>query len=71
MPDGKFDSLPDGDGYFLRHDNGEMLRAMTAPHGWEWFNDVREEERFKEYIERARVLMEKYPEPEDNDDDDE
>lgn len=65
-----FAILPDGTkevlryGYFAFHDNGEMYRAMTAPHGWEWFNDVRDEDRFKEYVERARVLMEKYPEPE-------
>ena len=33
-----------------------MLYALTAPHGWEWFNKVRHEERFKEYIEKARKL---------------
>lgn len=30
--------------------------ALTSPKGWEWFNDVREDERFKEAVERARVL---------------
>lgn len=34
--------------------------AMTAKKGWEWFNSVREEERFKEYIKRARGIMEEY-----------
>lgn len=33
-----------------------MVYGMTAPHGWEWFNPVRDEERFKEYVERAKKL---------------
>lgn len=33
--------------------------AMTATHGWEWFNSVRDEDRFKEYIERAKGYCEK------------
>jgi hypothetical protein len=35
-----------------------MYNGMTASRGWEWFNSVRDEDRFKEYIERAKVLME-------------
>ena len=35
-----------------------MYYGMTAPHGWEWFNPVRDEERFQEYVERARKLTE-------------
>ena len=35
-----------------------MYDCMTREHGWEWFNPVREEERFKEYVERARVFAE-------------
>jgi len=35
-----------------------MYYGMTASRGWEWFNSVRNEERFKEYIERARLLGE-------------
>ena len=35
-----------------------LYYGMTAKHGWEWFDSVREEERFKEYIERAKLLME-------------
>ena len=34
----------------------DMYYGMTAPRGWEWFNSVRNEERFKEYIERAKKL---------------
>ena len=36
-----------------------MYYGMTAPRGWEWFNPVREEERFKEYVERARKMVKK------------
>lgn len=35
-----------------------LYHGMTAPSGWEWFNPVREEERFKEYVERARKRIE-------------
>lgn len=37
---------------------GLMYYGMTATQGWEWFNGVRNEERFKAAIERARKLME-------------
>ena len=56
--------LPDGTkepidyGYLLRENKSLIYRGMTAPKGWEWFNSVRDEERFKEYIERARGLIE-------------
>ena len=35
---------------------GLMYYGMTAPRGWEWFNSVRGEDRFKEYVERAKKL---------------
>ena len=35
-----------------------MYGGMTALSGWEWFNTVRDSERFKEYIERVRGIME-------------
>ncbi len=39
-------------------DNGSiMYHGMTAAHGWEWFNGVREQEKFKTYVERARNLV--------------
>ena len=56
--------LPDGTkepidyGYLLCENNSLLYRGMTAQKGWEWFNSVRNEERFKEYIERARKLIE-------------
>ena len=33
-----------------------LFYAMTAPRGWEWFNSVRSEERFKEIVEKAQKL---------------
>ena len=36
-----------------------MEYGLTAPHGWEWFNSVRGEERFKEYVERAKKMNRK------------
>lgn len=35
---------------------GLMHYAMTAESGWEWFDSVRGEERFKEYVEKAKKL---------------
>ena len=60
----RFPQLPDGSIEPLTYehlfsDSANLMHyGMTAPHGWEWFNPVREEERFKEYIERAKILME-------------
>ncbi len=57
--------LPDGSkepvsyGYRMSFDASYFLYATTARSGWEWFNSVRNEERFKEYIERARKITEK------------
>ena len=56
--------LPDGTREYLDYDYllapevSGMYYGMTAPRGWEWFNSVRNEDRFKEYIERAKKLME-------------
>lgn len=56
LPDGTVEPLS-YDSMFK--DNASLLYyGMTAPRGWEWFNPVREEERFKAYIERAKKLME-------------
>lgn len=57
--------LPDGTKEALHYHNlftagsDMMYYGMTAPRGWEWFNPVRNEERFREAIERARKLTEK------------
>ena len=59
--------LPDGTRELLEYSclddfrsPSNMYYGMTALQGWEWFNSVREEEQFKEYIERFRILSEKY-----------
>lgn len=58
LPDGKIEPLSYD--YLFEGTCQLMYYGMTAPHGWEWFNSVRKEERFKEYIEEARKLAEKY-----------
>ena len=54
--------LPDGSkepvayDYRMEFDAENIFYALTAPRGWEWFNSVRSEERFKKYIEKAREI---------------
>ena len=59
LPDETKESISDG--WFFSFDSGRMYYGMTAPKGWEWFNSVRNEERFKEYVARAKKLMEDTP----------
>ena len=60
-----FINLPDGTKepvsyeYVFQGHTGLLHYAMTSPHGWEWFNPVRNEERFKEYIQRAEKMLNK------------
>ena len=57
--------LPDGSkecvsyDYSMNFNAGTLLYAITAPCGWEWFNSVRNEDRFKEYIEKAGKMISK------------
>ena len=56
---------PDGKREYADYDitelsNDFMYYCMTASSGWEWFNSVRKEDRFKEYIDRAKTLADKY-----------
>ena len=58
--------LPDGKREPITYDYTHVFSAqrhlfyygLTTPHGWEWFDGVREEERFKSYIPRAQALTE-------------
>ena len=43
----------------MRYDAEGMLYSLTARHGWEWFNSVRNEDRFKAYVERLRRMTNK------------
>jgi len=54
LPDGKRE-INEYD-YLFNVAKSSMYKAMTAPTGWEWFNSVRFEARFKEYVERAKEL---------------
>ncbi len=56
LPNGTREGI--GYGFMLNPTAENMYYGMTARRGWEWFNSVREEERFKAYIERAKALME-------------
>ena len=56
--------LPDGTREWLMVDYwnfdfgaGSLYHGLTAPKGWEWFNSVRNEDKYKEYVERAKKLV--------------
>jgi RNA polymerase sigma-70 factor (ECF subfamily) len=57
--------LPDGTKEPINYDwemgygAQNLFYALTASRGWEWFNSVRNEERFMAYIERARKMTNK------------
>lgn len=57
--------LPDGSkepisyDYRMNFSASNLVYCLTARSGWEWFNPVRNEERFKEYIERAIKMANK------------
>ena len=57
--------LPDGSkepvayDYRMDFDARNLVYCLTARSGWGWFNSVRDENRFKEYIERARNIANK------------
>ncbi len=55
LPDGTREAIYSYDAFDF--DIGIMYNGMTAPSGWEWFNSVRDEERFKQAIERVKALM--------------
>ena len=42
---------------FKGHDPSLMHYAMTAIHGWEWFDPVRKEPFFDEYVKRAEKYL--------------
>lgn len=58
--------LPDGskepisyDDYRMNFSASNLVYCLTAGSGWEWFNTVRNEERFKELIKRAEKMANK------------
>ena len=57
LPDGTIQSICHD--HLFGGDSSLMHYGMTAPHGWEWFNPVRDEDLFKEYVEKAKKMIEK------------
>ena len=58
QPDGSTVPLSYDYAYLFGNQRHLFYYALTAKQGWEWFNGVREEERFKSYIPRAKALTE-------------
>ncbi len=56
LPDGRNEPI----NYTYRMDSHDktVFNVLTRPSGWEWFDSVRNEERFREYIERAKKIGE-------------
>ena len=48
----------DGNMHSFDDQRSLMYDCMTRENGWEWFDTVRSEEKFKEYVERARIFAE-------------
>ena len=57
LPDGSVE--PINYDWFMGYCGRDLFYAMTAPRGWEWFNPVRNEDRYKEYVERVRKIADK------------
>ncbi len=57
IPDGRKEPIVND--HMFKDSSWLIQYGLTAPHGWEWFNPVRNEDRFKKYIERAKKLIEK------------
>ena len=45
--------------YRMEFTGSNLYHCITARRGWEWFNSVRNDDRFKEYIERAKKMANK------------
>ena len=57
LPDGTREPIMLINRNIFGFDKDTMYYGMTALHGWEWFNGVREEERFKRAIEKAKEFI--------------
>ncbi len=62
LPDGTREYLYDEgcNAFVFNLEAGFMYDAMTREQGWEWFDSVRGEDLFRDYVEKARLLAEKY-----------
>ena len=58
LPDGTRELLDlDANFYAFGRDPEDLYEGMTATRGWEWFNGVRNDERFQKDIALAKELM--------------
>lgn len=57
LPDGTKEVIREESFYFSLNGVSFMYNGMTALHGWEWFNGVREEERFKEILQKVKEVL--------------
>lgn len=55
LSDGSLKELDDK--WFLNPDSGYIYSALTRPDGWEWFDSIRGEKRFKDAVSRAKTLI--------------
>jgi len=53
LPDGRCEPMD----YARTFGYDRLWFALNSPHVWAWFNAVREEERFKAYLVRAKALL--------------
>ncbi len=58
LPDGTYESFPFSYGFSFV--GGLIYYGLVAKSGWEWFNGVREEEKYKEYMKKAKELADRY-----------
>ena len=52
LPDGRVEAIEYGG--ILELNARFLYRSLTAKHGWEWFDGVRKEDRYKAYTEKIR-----------------
>ena len=59
LPDGTREPIADND-YWMAFNEHNLTYAITTPNGWAWFDLVRGEDRFKQYVDRGWAMIKKY-----------
>ena len=59
LPDGTREPIAEND-YWMRFNEHNLTYAITTPNGWAWFDLVRNEDRFKQYVDRGWAMIKKY-----------
>lgn len=59
LPNGEYDRVSRDYPYLFRDRIGLLVHAVTAPHGWEWFDGVRNEDWFKDFTEKVKKASNK------------